>query len=70
MNSKKIVFKPVDPIPKLKYGKEFLVGYVGTMSVQEGLDILLKVALYIKESGNTEFGDGLLFLGRKKHILF
>jgi glycosyltransferase involved in cell wall biosynthesis len=47
-------FKPVPPIVELKYGKRFLVGYVGTMSIQEGLDILLDVALYIKNLGRTD----------------
>jgi glycosyltransferase involved in cell wall biosynthesis len=37
-------FKPVPPKPELKYGKQYLVGYVGTMSIQEGLDILIEVA--------------------------
>jgi glycosyltransferase involved in cell wall biosynthesis len=47
-------FKVVPPIPALKYGKSFLVGYVGTMSIQEGLDILLDVALHIKNSGRKD----------------
>ncbi len=47
-------FKPVPPNPALKHGKPFLVGYVGTMSIQEGLDILLDVALYIKNSGRND----------------
>lgn len=47
-------FKPVPPNPALKYGRPFLVGYVGTMSVQEGLDILLEVALHIKNLGRTD----------------
>jgi glycosyltransferase involved in cell wall biosynthesis len=47
-------FKPVQPNPALKYGKQYLVGYVGTMSIQEGLDILLEVALYIKNSGRLD----------------
>jgi glycosyltransferase involved in cell wall biosynthesis len=47
-------FKPVAPIAKFKYGKPFLVGYVGTMSVQEGLDILLDVVLYIKKLGRSD----------------
>jgi glycosyltransferase involved in cell wall biosynthesis len=47
-------FKPVPPNPALKYGKPFLVGYVGTMSIQEGLDILLDVALYIKNLGRRD----------------
>jgi glycosyltransferase involved in cell wall biosynthesis len=47
-------FKLVPPQPALKYGKSFLVGYVGTMSVQEGLDILLDVAQYVKNLGRTD----------------
>src|SRR5262249_17474099 len=42
------------PNPALKYGKPFLVGYVGTMSIQEGLDILLNVALHIKKLGRQD----------------
>jgi glycosyltransferase involved in cell wall biosynthesis len=44
----------VAPEPALKHGKPFLVGYVGTMSVQEGLDILLRVAGCIKEGGRRD----------------
>jgi glycosyltransferase involved in cell wall biosynthesis len=47
-------FKPVAPKPELKYGKPFLVGYVGNMSVQEGLDILVEVALHIKQMGRND----------------
>jgi glycosyltransferase involved in cell wall biosynthesis len=47
-------FKPVPPVATLKYGKPYLVGYVGTMSVQEGLDILLDVAQHIKKSGRHD----------------
>jgi len=47
-------FKPVPPVPTLRYGKRFLVGYVGTMSIQEGLDILLDVALHIKKLGRND----------------
>jgi glycosyltransferase involved in cell wall biosynthesis len=47
-------FKLVPSQPALKYGKSFLVGYVGTMSVQEGLDILLDVAQYVKNLGRTD----------------
>jgi len=47
-------FKPVPPNPALKYGKSHLVGYVGNMSVQEGLDILLDVALCIKNLGRRD----------------
>ena len=41
-------FKAVPPNPALKYGKTYLVGYVGIMSSQEGLDILLDVAERIR----------------------
>lgn len=41
-------FKPVPPNPSLKYGKQYLVGYVGNMSHQEGLDILLNVVQHMK----------------------
>jgi glycosyltransferase involved in cell wall biosynthesis len=47
-------FRPVAPDLALKHGKEFLIGYVGTISIQEGLDILLDVALCIKERGRRD----------------
>ena len=47
-------FKAVPPNLALKYGKTYLVGYVGNMSDQEGLDILLDVALHIKNSGRRD----------------
>jgi glycosyltransferase involved in cell wall biosynthesis len=47
-------FKAVPPKPALKYGKQYLVGYVGTMSTQDGLDILLDVALHIKNLGRRD----------------
>jgi len=47
-------FKAVAPNPALKYNKPYLVGYVGTMSTQEGLDILLDVALHIKNLGRRD----------------
>jgi glycosyltransferase involved in cell wall biosynthesis len=47
-------FKAVPPNPKLKDGKRFLVGYVGNMSTQEGLDILVDVALRLKQTGRTD----------------
>jgi glycosyltransferase involved in cell wall biosynthesis len=47
-------FRLVPPDPMLKYGRKFLVGYVGTMSIQEGLDILLEVASQMKSSGRSD----------------
>jgi glycosyltransferase involved in cell wall biosynthesis len=42
-------FKPVPANPALKHGKRYLVGYVGNMSQQEGLDILLEAVQQIKD---------------------
>lgn len=47
-------FKLVPARPELKYGKPFLVGYVGTMSIQEGLDLLLGVAQAIRKRGRSD----------------
>jgi glycosyltransferase involved in cell wall biosynthesis len=47
-------FKAVSPNPALKYGKRYLVGYVGVMSAQEGLDILLDVAEHIRILGRSD----------------
>ena len=47
-------FVPVPCKPALKYGKTYLVGYVGTMSIQEGLDILIDVAASIKSRGRSD----------------
>jgi glycosyltransferase involved in cell wall biosynthesis len=67
-------FRPVQPDPTLKYGKPYLVGYVGTMSIQEGLDILLHVAQHIKELGRRDVhftciggGPGLAGLRKMTH---
>jgi len=38
----------------LKHGKNYLVGYVGNMSTQEGLDILIEVALNLKDRGRRD----------------
>jgi glycosyltransferase involved in cell wall biosynthesis len=37
----------VDPVPELKHGRRYLVGYVGVMGKQEGIDYLLRAARYI-----------------------
>lgn len=47
-------FRPVAPNDDLKKGKQFLVGYVGTMAIQEGIDILLKVACSIQTRGRRD----------------
>jgi glycosyltransferase involved in cell wall biosynthesis len=40
--------------PELKHGKPYLIGYVGNMGNQEGLDILLEVAEFIRTSGRRD----------------
>lgn len=47
-------FRAVTPNPALKYGKSYLVGYVGNMNMQEGLDILIDVAEHIRETGRDD----------------
>lgn len=47
-------FNPVESDLALKYGKPYLVGYVGTMSIQEGLDILVAVAEHIHNMGRRD----------------
>ena len=46
----------VEPDPALKKGKEFLIGYVGVMGSQEGIDLLLKAVDYLVRTKNrTDF---------------
>lgn len=47
-------FKAVPANPALKHGKANLVGYVGNMGAQEGLDILMDVVLHIKNMGRRD----------------
>jgi glycosyltransferase involved in cell wall biosynthesis len=47
-------FISVPSNPARKNGKNYLVGYVGNMSIQDGLDILLDVAQHIKNSGRRD----------------
>ena len=47
-------FKAVPANPIHKNGKRYLVGYVGVMNSQEGLDILLNVACGIKALGRLD----------------
>jgi glycosyltransferase involved in cell wall biosynthesis len=47
-------FKSVPPNPARKNGKNYLIGYVGNMSVQDGLDILLDIAQQVKNSGRRD----------------
>lgn len=47
-------FGPVLPNPVRKMGKKFLVGYVGNMNFQDGLDLLLGVAKCVRDSGRQD----------------
>lgn len=47
-------FKLVPAQHNLKYGKAYLIGYVGTMSIQEGLDILVEVAAEVRARGRSD----------------
>ena len=67
-------FRPVPSNPTLKYGKPYLVGYVGNMGSQEGLDILLDVALQVKDLGRADIhftciGGGPGLAGLRKMTL-
>jgi len=66
-------FKVVPSNPALRYGKSYLIGYVGTMSMQEGLDLLLDVALRIKNLGRRDIhftciGGGPGLAGLRKMV--
>lgn len=47
-------FRAVPPNASWKNGKRYLVGYVGCMNVQDGLDILVDVAEHIRSSGRSD----------------
>ena len=66
-------FHAVSPNPALRRGRKYLVGYVGTISVQEGLDILLDVADHIKKLGRQDVyfvcvGGGPGLAGLRKSV--
>lgn len=51
----------VPPVPELKCGRRYLVGYVGVMGVQEGLDLLLKAVSHIVHArGRRDVHFGLV----------
>jgi glycosyltransferase involved in cell wall biosynthesis len=67
-------FKAVTSKPALKYDKPYLVGYVGNMGSQDGLDILLEVALHIKNMGRRDIhftcvGGGPAVPGLRQMVL-
>lgn len=51
----------VPPNPKLKKGRKFLIGYVGVMGEQEGIDYLIRAArIIIFEEKRTDVHFGLI----------
>jgi len=66
-------FQAVPPISDLKHGKRYLVGYVGNMSHQDGLDILLDVAEATRNLGRQDIhftcvGGGPGLTGLRKMV--
>lgn len=65
--------KIIPPIPALKKGRKYMVGYVGVMGAQEGIDYLLKAAHHVVTvmgRGDIHFGlvGGGTDLDRLKHM--
>ncbi len=53
--------RKVEPNPALRKGRRYLVGYVGVMGKQEGIDLLLQaVQLIVKQLGRTDIQFGLV----------
>jgi len=53
--------KIVPPVESLKCGRKYLVGYVGVMGKQEGIDYLLRAAAHIvQKMGRTDVHFGLV----------
>ena len=53
--------KAVPANPALKHGRKYLVGYVGVMGKQEGIDLLLQaVQLIVRHLGRTDIHFGLV----------
>jgi glycosyltransferase involved in cell wall biosynthesis len=53
--------KKVEPNPALRKGRRYLVGYVGVMGKQEGIDLLLQaVQLIVKHLGRSDIQFGLV----------
>ncbi|GGP20951.1 glycosyltransferase family 4 protein [Silvimonas iriomotensis] len=53
--------RTVPPVPALKNGRDYLIGYVGVMGKQEGIDYLLRAMAYIvKEKKRTDIQLGLV----------
>jgi len=47
--------KIIDPKPEIKRGYQYMVGYLGVIGQQEGIEYILEAAQYIKERENNVF---------------
>ena len=45
----------IDPVPAIKRGYKYMVGYVGVIGQQEGIEYILEAAKYTKEHENNVF---------------
>jgi glycosyltransferase involved in cell wall biosynthesis len=52
--------KILPPNPALKKGKTYMVGYVGVMGKQEGIEYLLNAAAHLKKQGRHDIHYGLV----------
>jgi glycosyltransferase involved in cell wall biosynthesis len=53
--------RPVEPNPALRMGRRYLIGYVGVMGQQEGIDYLLRAArIIVHELGRRDVHFGLV----------
>jgi glycosyltransferase involved in cell wall biosynthesis len=53
--------KTVPPVPELRHGRQYLVGYVGVMGKQEGIDYLLRgVQHIVRDLKRTDIHFGLV----------
>jgi glycosyltransferase involved in cell wall biosynthesis len=68
-NGPSTAFKAVEAKPTHKHGKRYLVGYVGTMNTQDGVDILLDAALRIKNLGRCDIHFVCVGSGPELHSL-
>lgn len=63
-------FKPVAPEPALKDGFKFLIGYVGIMGPQDGVDILVRaMAHLVRKMGRTDIGCVIIGDGPERQRL-
>lgn len=62
--------KILPPVPELKYGRKYLVGYVGVMGKQEGIDYLLRaVHVLVYDKGRTDIHFGLVGGGTELQVM-